>query len=332
MKPFTYTALVSDEADGRFVQSIQTVSSDRLPDHDVIIQVHYSSLNYKDMLSANGDRRITRQYPFTPGIDAAGIVYRSRDRRFKEGDPVIVTSFDLGMNTPGGFGSYISVPGDWVLPLPPNMSLKESMMIGTSGLTAAIGVHKIIHQNIQPSDGNVVVTGATGAVGSFAIALFSRLGFNIIAITGKPDLETFLKSIGASEFLYRRDLEMQKDRPLISSRWIAGIDTVGGDWLDYILRQTAHNGAISCCGNVAGDKLDTSIYPFILRGVTLFGIDTGIAIMKDRATIWSKLSGEWNFDKEPICRFVELTDLPEEIVKMQQSLQVGKVVIQLPNA
>lgn len=125
---------------------------------------------------------------------------------------------------------------------------------------------------------------------------------------------------------------MQKDRPLISSRWIAGIDTVGGDWLDYILRQTAHNGAISCCGNVAGDKLDTSIYPFILKGVTLFGIDTGIAIMKDRATIWSKLSGEWNFDKEPICRFVELTDLPEEIVKMQQSLQVGKVVIQLPNA
>jgi len=332
MKPFKFTALVSDEVNGKFIQTIQTVSSDRLPDHDVIIQVHYSSLNYKDMLSATGDRRITRNYPFTPGIDAAGIVYKSRDHRFHEGDRVIVTSYDLGMNTPGGFGNFISVPGDWIIPLPEKMSLAESMMIGTSGLTAAMGINKILNQSVQPSDGMVVVTGATGAVGSFAIALLSFLGFNISAFTGKMDQQDFLESIGATEVLNRHDLDLQKDRPLLSSKWIAGVDTVGGELLDFILRQIAHNGSVTCCGHVAGDNLNTSIYPFILRGVSLFGIDTGIAKMNDRLPIWSKLSDEWNFNKESICRFINLSDLPDEISKMKHSQQIGKVVIQLPTS
>lgn len=330
MKPFTYKALVAEEVNGKFIQTIKSVSSTALPEHDVMVQVHYSSLNYKDMLSATGYSGITRKYPFTPGIDAAGIVYKSKDRRFSEGDKVIVTSYDLGMNTPGGFGRTISVPGDWIIPLPKNLSLKESMMIGTSGLTAAMGVHKILNQGVHPSDGEVVVTGSTGAVGSFAIALLANLGFKITAITGKSDKTLFLQSIGADHVVSRYDLDLMKDRALLSSKWIAGVDTVGGDLLDLIIRQTAHNGIITCCGNVAGDTLKTSIYPFILRGVGLFGIDTGIAKMDDRLSVWTKLSAEWHFNKEPICRFVKLSGLPDEIVKMQNSQQVGKVVIQLP--
>lgn len=332
MKPFTFKALIAEETDGRFIQKVISKSSDQLPNHDVIVQVHFSSLNYKDMLSAIGDRRITKNYPFTPGIDAAGIVYRSLDKRFKEGDRVIVTSFDLGMNTPGGFGSFISVPGDWIIPLPDKLSLKESMMIGTSGLTAAMGIDKILKQSILPSHGEVVVTGATGAVGSFAIALFSLLGFDVFAITGKSNQEIFLRSIGVKEILNRHDLDLQKSRPLLSSKWIAGLDTVGGELLDYILRQTIHNGSIACCGNVAGKSLNTSIYPFILRGVSLFGVDTGIAKVNDRLSIWNKLSEEWNFDKDLFCRFVNLSDLPNEIEKMRHSQQIGKVVIQLPTA
>lgn len=332
MDPFTFKALVAEEVNGEFIQSIKSVSSTHLPDHDVLVQVHYSSLNYKDMLSATGHTGITRHYPFTPGIDAAGKVIRSRDKRFNKGDEVIVTSYDLGMNTPGGFGRTISVPGDWIIPLPERMSLRESMMVGTSGLTAAMGVHKILNQGIQPSDGDVVVTGSTGAVGSFAIALLTTLGFKITAITGKPDEAAFLKSIGADKVVNRFDLDLQKDRPLLSSKWIAGVDCVGGELLDLIIRQTAHNGSITCCGNVAGESLNTSIYPFILRGVSLFGIDTGIARMADRLLIWTKLSNEWNFNKEQICRFVTLSEVPDEIAKMQTSQKLGKVVIQLPNS
>lgn len=332
MNSFTYKALVAEEVDGEFIQTIQTVSSASLPNHDVIIQVYYSSLNYKDMLSASGHNSITDHYPFTPGIDAAGIVIRSRDERFKEGDKVIVTSYDLGMNTPGGFGATISVPGDWIIPLPKKMSLRESMMIGTSGLTAAMGVQKILNQGIQPSDGIAVVTGATGAVGSFAIALLSVLSFKTTAITGKINESPFLKAIGADKVQNRFELDFIKERPLLSSKWIAGVDTVGGELLDLIIRQTAHNGTIACCGNVAGEILNTSIYPFILRGVSLVGIDTGIAKMKDRLPIWNKLSDEWNFDKEPICRFIKLSELPAEIARMKSSQKVGKVVIRLPNS
>lgn len=333
MKPFTYTALVAEEVDGKFIQSIKSVSSERLPDHDVMIHVHYSSLNYKDMLSATGDRRITSHYPFTPGIDAAGIVHKSRDPRFKQGDQVIVTSFDLGMNTPGGFGSYISVPGDWVIPLPPNMSLKESMMIGTSGLTAAMGINKIINQNISPGDGDVVVSGATGAVGTFAISLLNHLGFRCEVITGKVNQDDYLMSLGASTVIHRGHFYSSNKKPLMKSRWIAGVDTVGGEMLDLILRQIAHNGILTCCGNVTGDTFETSIYPFILRGVSLMGIDSGIASLQDRKQIWYLLSEKWKLKNlSDFCTFIELSDLPSEIKKVLNGERVGHTVIQLPTA
>jgi len=294
----------------------------------VLVRVHYSTLNYKDALSASGNRAVTKTYPFTPGIDASGIVEQSRDSKFAPGDKVIVTSYDLGMNTPGGFGEYIRVPGDWVVPLPDGLSLKESMMIGTSGLTAALGVEKIIHQNIEPKSGSLLVTGATGGVGSFAVALLSHLGFEVTAVTGKPDQKEWLMKIGADRIISREEVTDVPDKPLLTSRWIAAIDTVGGTMLDAVIRQTAHNGTVTCCGNVLGHQLETSIYPFILRGVSLIGIDSGIALMEDRKRIWNRLAHEWkHFALESLTTPCTLEDLPEEISNILSGKQVGKKVV-----
>lgn len=328
MKSKTYKALVAEEKDGEFVQSVKELDTKDLPQNDVLIRVHHSSLNYKDALSATGHKGITKNYPFTPGIDAAGIVEESRDDRFKAGDKVIVTSYDLGMNTPGGFGQYISVPGDWVVPLPDGLSLMESMMIGTSGLTAAIGVEKILGQHIKRKSGDILVTGATGAVGSFGVALFAHLGFSVIAATGKLDQAGFLKDLGAAKVIHREEVSEVGSKLMLSSRWVAALDTVGGKMLDAVLRQTSHNGVIACCGNVLGAELHTNIYPFILRGVSLMGIDSGIALIQDRLRIWNKLADEWKPDKlNKLCREEPLENLPIEIQRIQEGKQVGKVVV-----
>jgi alcohol dehydrogenase len=324
----TYRALVAEEIDKTFRQSVKKLHVYDLPDHDVLIRVHYSSLNYKDALSASGNRAITKTYPFTPGIDASGIVEESRDSRFAPGDKVIVTSYDLGMNTPGGFGEYIRVPGDWIVPLPEKLGLKESMMIGTSGLTAAMGVDKILSQNIHPKSGDVLVTGATGGVGSFATALFSHLDFEVTSVTGKSDQKEWLKKVGAKNVISREEVTDVPAKALLTSRWVAAIDTVGGTMLDAVIRQTAHNGSVACCGNVLGHQLETSIYPFILRGVSLIGIDSGIALMKDRTRIWSKLAGEWKFPAlQLLTKECTLTELPDMITQMLNGNHIGNTVV-----
>jgi len=333
MKPFTFKALVAEEVNGEFIQTVKSVPTSILPDHDVVIQVQYSSLNYKDMLSATGDHRVTKCYPFIPGIDAAGTVFYSKDKRYKKGDEVIVTSFDLGMNTPGGFGRYISVPGDWIIPLPDSMSLKESMMIGTSGLTAAMGVKKIVDHNISPADGRVVVSGATGAVGTFSIALLSHLGFQCDVITGKQTRHKFLKSLGASTVIDRDQFYATEKKPLMKSRWIAGLDSVGGNMLDLILRQIAHNGILTCCGNVSGETIETSIYPFILRGVSLMGIDSGIATFQDRLDIWNLFATDWKLTNlADFSTTVDLSTLSSEILNVLKSDRIGNTLVQLSDS
>ena len=324
----TYRALVAVESEGEFRQTVRQLYVDDLPDHDVLVRVHYSSLNYKDALSASGNRTVTKTYPFTPGIDASGIVEESRDSRFKPGERVIVTSYDLGMNTPGGFGEYIRVPGDWIVPLPHGLSLKQSMMIGTSGLAAAIGVEKIIHQNIEPKSGSLLVTGATGGVGSFAVALLSHLGFEVIAVTGKPDQKKWLMTIGADKVISRDEVTDVPAKPLLTSRWVAAIDTVGGTMLDAVIRQTAHNGSVACCGNVLGHQLQTSIYPFILRGVSLMGIDSGIALMDDRLRIWNKLATGWKPKiLDALCDTYTIEKLPGIIRRMLAGSHTGNAVV-----
>lgn len=326
-----YKALVVREENGTFHQSVETLNISDLPQNDVLIRVHYSSLNYKDALSASGNKGVTKSYPFTPGIDAVGVVEQSLSDRFRPGDRVIVTSYDLGMNTPGGFGQYIRVPSEWVIPLPGSLTLKESMMIGTSGLTAATGVEKILQSGRLSPEDDVLVTGATGAVGSFAVALLGHLGYTVTAATGKTNQAPFLRKIGASSVIHRDEVTTVPDKPMLRVRWKAGVETVGGSMLDAVLRQTKHNGVVTCCGNVLGHELQTSIYPFILRGVSLMGIDTGIALMEDRLRLWGKLADGWKLPVlEELSREVQLENMPKEIAKMLEGGQAGKVLVSLP--
>lgn len=327
----SFKALVVEEtSDGNYKRSVKQRSVDDLPDHDVLIEVHYSALNYKDALSASGNKGVTQQFPHTPGVDAAGVIAKSDDPRFTAGDKVIVTSFDLGQNTPGGFGQYIRVPGDWIVPLPDGLTLRESMILGTAGFTAAYGVHHIKENGTQPKDGSILVTGATGGVGSLAVALLSLNNYNVVAATGKMDQKDFLMSLGATEVIEREQISDTSGKPLLESRWAGALDTVGGSMLDVAIRQTNHNGTIACCGNILGGELNTSIYPFILRGVSLMGIDSGICLMPMRKTIWNLLATDWKpATLEAICTECSLEELHKEIDKILAGGQVGKILVDL---
>ena len=325
----TFKALVvSEDGKGSFQREVTERDLSSLPDNDVLIKVHYSSLNYKDALSASGNRGVTQQFPHTPGVDAAGIVEESRDKRFTEGDKVIVTSFDLGQNTSGGFGEYIRVPGDWIVPLPEGLSLRESMIYGTAGFTAAYGAYKLKHNETGTDRREVLVTGATGGVGSLAVALLAKEKYRVVAATGKMDERSFLESLGAKEVIHRDSVYPDSDKALLSARWAGVIDTVGGKMLDAVLRQTAHNGTVACCGNVLGHHLHTSIYPFILRGVSLMGIDSGICLMPMRRKIWNLLAGDWKLDMlEDISSEVSLDGLETEIQKILKGRQIGRILL-----
>lgn len=328
-----YHALQVSNENHHFQTQVIKKKISELPGHDVLIRVLYSSLNYKDALSATGHRGVTDHYPHTPGIDAAGVVEESKDSRFQAGDNVIVTSYDLGMNTPGGFGQYIRVPANWIVPLPQTLSLKESMIIGTAGFTAAYGILKITEGGIQTDDGPVVVTGATGGVGCVAVALLSQLGYEVVAVTGKQDRHDFLKGLGAARIVDRSTVTDRSQKMLLKSTWAAALDTVGAEILDTILRQTGHNGIVTCCGNILGGNLQTNIYPFILRGVSLMGIDSGNCLMHTRIKIWDKLAGKWKSDKlNQLFREVTLNNLSDEIESILQGDQTGKVLVNLESS
>ncbi len=356
----SFKALIVEDKGSAFTRSIKERSVEDLPENDVLIEVHYSALNYKDALSATGNKGVTRNYPHTPGVDAAGIVAKSEDNRFQKGDEVVVTGYKLGMDTAGGFGEYICVPGDWIVPLPQGLSLKESMMIGTAGFTAAYGVYKIlgneklstlstspdyakassgkpsnyarsISQNsFAPSKGDkkALITGATGGVGSFGVSILNKVGFEVIAATGKEDQKNYLKQIGASEVIGRDEVYQSSDRPLLSRRWNVALETVGGEMLDAVIRQTALDGSVACCGNILGDDFKTSIYPFILRGVNLLGINSASCSMPVRQKIWNKLAGDWKPETlDTICRECLLEELNSEIDRILEGGQVGKVLL-----
>lgn len=331
MTPDTFKALlVSEQTDGSYERTVTERQLESLPDHEILIKVHYSSLNYKDALSATGNKGVTQQFPHTPGVDAAGTVVESRSEKFREGQEVIVTSYDLGQNTPGGFGQYIRVPADWVVPLPGGLSLLESMIYGTAGFTAAYGLYKLQHNETKPEDGSILVTGATGGVGSMAVALLAHAGYEVVAATGKIEQENFLKELGAAEIIHRHEVTDVPGKPLLSGKWAGAIDTVGGGMLDAVIRQTNHNGTVACCGNVLGHTLETSIYPFILRGVSLMGIDSGICLMPMRLKIWKLLAGEWKLDVlQKMYRECTLKELNKEIDTILEGGQTGTVVVNL---
>jgi len=295
MKDIKYKAFVVEEADGKFVQTIQTLSTDNLPAGDVLVRVHYSSINYKDALSATGNKGVTKSYPHTPGIDVAGVVEYSVDDKFRQGDEVIVTGYDLGMNTAGGFGQYIRVPSEWVVNLPKGLTMKEAMIIGTAGFTAGISLTRL-SQLVKPSDGKIIVTGATGGVGSVAISLLSKLGYQVVAVSGKESESEFLHKLGATEIISRNDFQTVDKRPMLSARYAGAIDTVGGPILENILKALMPLGAVTTCGSVSSTQLNMTVFPFILRGITLIGISAQNYPTNLREPLWKKLATDWKPD------------------------------------
>jgi acrylyl-CoA reductase (NADPH) len=329
MEARTFRALVVEETgDKKYIRGITTKTTAELPAGEVLVRVHYSSLNYKDALSATGNRGVTRRYPHTPGIDAAGVVMESGLSELPPGTQVIVSCYDLGMNTPGGFGEYIRVPAAWVLPCPSGLTLKESMVFGTAGFTAALSVERLRNHGLHPDQGRVLVTGATGGVGSVAVALLARQGFSITAVSGKADQHDFLYSLGAEKIISRQAATDTKNRALLKEQWAGVVDTVGGPILATAIKGTKYGGAVTCCGNVAAPDLELTVYPFILRGVALLGIDAAKCDMALRRLVWEKLAGPWKLEMlADLAETISLAELDRYIDEMLQGRIKGRVVL-----
>jgi len=322
--------VVREEPDNVFIREIKERSISELPEHDVLIAVHFSSLNYKDALSASGNKGVTRRYPHTPGVDAAGVVIESRSEKFKPGDEVIVCGYDLGTKIPGGFGQFIRVPAEWIVPLPQGMSLYESMIYGTAGFTAAQSVLRIVDHGVGPEDGKILVTGATGGVGSVSVAILAKLGYQVTAVTGKSEEHALLTQLGAVNILTRQEATDTSDKMLLREKWVGVVDTVGGDILTTAIRTTRYGGIVTCCGNVASPHLNISVYPFILRGVTLSGIDSASCVLSIRQKIWQKLAAEWKIDHlHDLARLIDLHHLNNEIESILKGKTKGRIVVQL---
>jgi acrylyl-CoA reductase (NADPH) len=322
--------IVSETAEGAFERRIGERTIAELPQGEVLIRVQYSSLNYKDALSASGNKGVTRHYPHTPGIDAAGEVVVSDDDRFKKGQAVLVTGYDLGMNTAGGFGSYIRVPADWVVPLPAGLGPKESMAYGTAGFTAGLGVHHLLTSGLRPDQGEVLVTGATGGVGSLAVAILAKLGFSVVAASGKKDQNEYLLGLGASRCVGREAVVDDTGRPLLKAQWAGVFECVGGPALATALRATKLHGTVVCCGNVASGELHMTVYPFILRGVRLIGIDSAATGMPLRRQVWDRMADDWRpVGLQTLASEIGLTELDDHIERMLRGEQVGRRVVKL---
>ena len=326
----TFKAMVVFETPEKtFTREIRERALSDLPAGELIIEVKYSSLNYKDALSATGNKGVTRKYPHTPGIDAAGVIADSTTKLFAVGDQVTVTGFDLGMNTSGGFGQYISVPALWATKLPQGLSLKDSMSHGTAGLTAALCIIRLMASGLTKESGEVLVTGASGGVGSIAVAILAKLGFTVIAATGKASEHDFLKGLGAKAIISREEVNDTSGRPLQKPRWAGVVDTVGGNILATALKTTKYGGLVAACGNAMSAELNVNVFPFILRGVSLLGVDSVEIPMRARQMAWNKLAGEWSIDVKRLVTEVSLAELNPKIDEILKGAIRGRVLINL---
>ena len=328
----TFRALEASETEGKFSLKIVEKPIADLPEGDLLIKVDFSSLNYKDAMSASGMPGVTRNYPHTPGIDAAGKIAESRVPDFKEGDEVIVTGYDLGMNTSGGFGEYIRVPSSWAVHLPKGLTAKESMSLGTAGLTAGLSIHALdsFREYTGLKNTKSVVSGATGGVGSISVMLLSKLGSEVTAVTGKNDQSDFLHTIGASNILSREELAETARKPIGKSLWDVGVDVASGEILSLLLTSLSPGGAVACSGLVGGPSFESSIFPFILRGNALIGIDSVEIPLKDKEHIWEHFAHDWvleGLDKS--TKEVSLDNLEVEIESILSGNQVGRVLVKI---
>jgi acrylyl-CoA reductase (NADPH) len=303
---------------------------DDLPEGDLLIRVHYSSLNFKDALAVGGRPGVIRRYPLTPGIDAAGEVVRCTDGTFAPGDPVVVTGFDLGVAVPGGFGQYVRIPSAWAVKLPVGLTLRESMALGTAGFTAALAVLKLRHAGLKAGCEEMLVTGASGGVGSVAVSILASEGCRVVAVSGKPERHSFIKRLGAAEVIGRQEILGSSDKGLLPERWSGAIDVVGGGTLADVLKSTRYGGAVASCGLAGSSDLPLNVFPFILRGVSLHGVDSVHCPMGNRLRIWGKLAAEW---KPPLLdemtRECPLVDLPEQAETMLAGRMFGRLVVNM---
>jgi putative YhdH/YhfP family quinone oxidoreductase len=332
MSSQTFQALVvSETEDKQYIRETKTKTLAELPEDEVLVRVRYSSLNYKDVLSAIGNKGVTKRYPHTPGIDAAGVVAESQSPDFQPGDEVIVTSYDLGMNTPGGFGEFIRVPAAWVVKRPEGLSLRESMIYGTAGFTAALSVLRLMAGGVQADRGKILVSGATGGVGSVAVSILAQEGYQVTAVSGRKETWEYLQELGAREMISTEEATDTSGRPLLSDRWAGSIDTVGGPLLATTIRSVSYGGVVTCCGNVASPDLPLTVYPFILRGVTLIGIDSQNCPMPTRVQVWQKLAQKWKVPHlERITTETDLDGLNEQIDLILNRQHRGRTIIKLP--
>ena len=321
----TYKAFeVREETEKNFVGTIVEKSALELAEGSVSIEVCYSSVNYKDALSASGSKAVTREYPHVPGIDAAGTVLASTDSNFAVGDEVVVTGYDLGMNTAGGFGQQVTVPGGWVTKLPVGLSLRDSMVLGTAGLTAGLCVNKLLLNSITPEAGKVLVTGATGGVGIIACALLVKLGFEVVASTGKLAETAKLMALGVSEVISREAFSEENPRPMLKESYAAAVDVAGGTTLVNVIKSLSYGGSVAACGLVDSPALSATVLPFILRGVNLLGVDSVELPLAQKQQIWNLFANEW-----ALTDIDSLAEVPAVLAKVLAGGAVGRYVLDL---
>lgn len=325
-----FKAFVVDKANDVFSADTRTISLDDLPKGDVVVKVLYSSVNYKDGLASIPNGKIVRSYPFVPGIDLAGVVVSSSDSRFKEGDEIIATSYEIGVSHFGGFSEYARIPADWIVPLPKGLTLKEAMIYGTAGFTAALSVYQLEKSGLTPQKGKVLVTGATGGVGSIATAILAKRGYEVVASTGKESEHDYLKELGANEILTREEIIGEKLKPLDQQLWAGAVDPVGGKTLAAILSKIHYGGSVAVSGLTGGTDLPTTVFPFILRGVNLLGIDSVYCPMETRIKIWERMATDMKPEVlEVIKHEVTLTELPQTLSSILKGEARGRTVLVL---
>ncbi|WP_298861801.1 YhdH/YhfP family quinone oxidoreductase [uncultured Gimesia sp.] len=321
---------VNKNEQSEITADVESISHDDLPPGAITIRVVYSSINYKDALAATGQPGVVRNFPHVPGIDAAGIVVASDSDQFKVGQSVVVTSYELGVERWGAWSEFIRVQPEWIVPLPEELTLKESMILGTAGLTAAICVSSLLHHGINVNAGEILVTGASGGVGSFALSLLNQLGYSVTAVSSKIALQERLIELGAKQIIHPNEVNTGSKKPLLKAQWAGAIDTVGGSLLSHLIRSIQPEGCVAACGNAGGTELDLTVFPFILRGVTLSGIDSAWYPIEKRTALWQKLATDWKLpDLDSRARVITLDQVSKTVDSILNGSHQERTIIQI---
>ncbi|MEH7443176.1 acryloyl-CoA reductase [Bacillus sp. JJ1122] len=326
-----FKAFIVNKTEKDFSAEVKTINLEDLPAGDVVIKVAYSSVNFKDGLASIPNGKIVRSYPFVPGIDLAGTVVSSNDKRFSEGDEVIATSYEIGVSHFGGYSEYARIPGDWIVPLPQGLTLRESMVYGTAGFTAALSVHRLEENGLTPDKGKVLVTGATGGVGSVAVSMLAKRGYHVVASTGKESEHDYLREIGAAEIIDRDEVTGEKLKPLDKQLWAAAVDPVGGKTLSAILSKLEYNGSVAVSGLTGGTEVAATVFPFILRGINLLGIDSVYCPMETRKLLWQRMATDLKPEGllETIQNEVTLNELPQVLSSILKGENRGRTIVKI---